>query len=212
MFRIILIGPPGVGKGTQGALWEERFGIPLISTGNMLRSLARQDNDQGRRLSAVMEKGALIDDAFMIELVQTRLQQDDAASGYILDGFPRTIKQAQQLEEVGIVVDAVVHYTLEDSIIIERLSGRWMHAASGRTYHEVNNPPKVSGIDDETGEPLIRRDDDAPDVVAQRLAIYREKTQPLLDYYIEHENIRYVKVLCQGLTIQEIFNETTAHF
>ncbi len=181
--RIILLGPPGAGKGTQAAAICERYGVPQISTGDMLRAAVNAGTELGKKAKAVMDKGELVSDDIIIGLVQERIQADDCANGFLLDGFPRTIAQADALREAGIDIDAVVEITVDDEQIIRRMSGRRIHSASGRVYHVEHNPPEVAGKDDETGEPLIQREDDQEDTVRQRLDTYHEQTEPLVGYY-----------------------------
>lgn len=180
--RIILLGPPGVGKGTQGQRIAAAYGIPFISTGNMLREAVSAGTPLGLEVKAVMAAGKLVDDALMVALVKDRVQQSDCHAGFLLDGFPRTIAQLESMRAVGIGVDCVLHFQLEDARIIERMSGRRIHPGSGRTYHVVHAPPKMPGRDDMTQEPLIQREDDKPDIVAKRLAVYKQQTVPILAY------------------------------
>lgn len=181
--RLILLGAPGAGKGTQAAFLRERFGIPQISTGDMLRAAVKAGTPLGLQAKQVMDAGGLMPDDIIIGLVKDRLQQADCANGYLFDGFPRTIPQAEAMKEAGVGIDYVVEVDVPEEEIIERMSGRRVHLASGRTYHEKHNPPKVAGIDDETGEPLVLRDDDREETVRKRLEVYREQTRPLVDYY-----------------------------
>ena len=181
--RLILLGPPGAGKGTQAAFIKERFGIPQISTGDMLRSAVKAGTPLGLAAKKVMDSGALVSDDIIIGLVKDRLQEPDTANGYLFDGFPRTIPQADAMKRAGVLIDYVLEIAVPDSDIIERMSGRRIHLASGRTYHEKFNPPKVAGRDDVTGEALIQRDDDREDTVRKRLAVYHAQTSALIDYY-----------------------------
>lgn len=181
--KLILLGAPGVGKGTQAQFIVEKFGVPQISTGDMLREAVRDGTALGKRVKAVMDSGALVTDDIILDLVHERIQKDDCKNGFLFDGFPRTIPQAEALVEQGINIDFVIEIRVPDKEIIARLSGRRVHADSGRVYHVVNNPPKVEGIDDETGEPLIQRDDDREETVKERLNVYREQTEPLVDFY-----------------------------
>ena len=183
--RLILLGAPGAGKGTQAAFLRERYGIPQISTGDMLRAAVKAGTPLGLEAKKVMDAGGLMPDDIIIGLVQDRLKQPDCAAGYLFDGFPRTIPQADALKQAGVRIDFVVEVDVPEEEIIERMSGRRVHPASGRTYHEKHNPPKVPGVDDETGEPLVLRDDDREETVRKRLQIYREQTRPLIDYYQE---------------------------
>ncbi|WP_444994016.1 adenylate kinase [Aliikangiella sp. IMCC44359] len=181
--RIILLGAPGAGKGTQAQFIKEEYNIPQISTGDMLRAAVKAGTPLGMKAKAVMDAGQLVSDDIIIGLVKERVAESDCANGYLLDGFPRTIPQADAMKENNIDVDFVVEIDVADEEIIKRLSGRRVHANSGRTYHIVYNPPKVEGKDDETGEELIQRPDDTEATVKDRLNVYHEQTRPLVDYY-----------------------------
>jgi len=181
--RLILLGPPGAGKGTQATFITQQFGIPQISTGDMLRAAVKAGSELGRQAKQVMDAGGLVSDALIIGLVRDRLTQPDCNNGYLFDGFPRTLPQADALKEAGIDLDFVVEIDVPEEDIIERMSGRRVHPASGRTYHVRFNPPKVDGQDDITGEPLVQRDDDREETVRHRLSVYRDQTRPLVDYY-----------------------------
>ena len=181
--RLILLGPPGAGKGTQAAFIQERFGVVQISTGDMLRAAVKAGTPLGLAAKKVMDSGALVSDDIIIGLVHERLKQPDCANGYMFDGFPRTIAQADALRAANVPIDYVLEIDVPDSDIVERMSGRRVHLASGRTYHVRHNPPKVEGKDDVTGEPLVQRDDDREETVRKRLAVYHEQTKPLVDYY-----------------------------
>lgn len=181
--RIILLGPPGAGKGTQAKFLCDTFAIPQISTGDMLRAAVSAGSALGRRVKAVMESGALVSDQIIIELVQERIAEPDCANGFLFDGFPRTIPQAQALDEAGVTIDAVVEIAVPVEDIVRRMSGRRVHPGSGRVYHVDFNPPKNAGKDNETGEPLIQRDDDKEGTVRERLDVYDRQTHPLVDYY-----------------------------
>ncbi|RCX30603.1 adenylate kinase [Thioalbus denitrificans] len=181
--RVILLGGPGAGKGTQANYIKERYGIPQISTGDMLRAAVKAGTPLGIEAKKVMDAGGLVSDDIIMGLIKERLQQPDCAKGYLFDGFPRTIPQADALREQGVGVDAVVEIDVPDEEIIRRMSGRRVHLASGRTYHVVFNPPKEEGKDDATGEPLIQRDDDKEETVKARLKVYHDQTEPLIDYY-----------------------------
>jgi len=181
--RIILLGAPGAGKGTQAAFLCQHYGIPQISTGDMLRAAVKAGTSLGLAAKKVMDAGTLISDDIIIGLVRERIMQPDCANGFLFDGFPRTIVQADALKTAGIEVDAVLEIDVADATIIERMSGRRVHVASGRTYHVRYNPPRVEGKDDVTGEELILRVDDHEDTVKKRLAIYKEQTRPLVAYY-----------------------------
>jgi adenylate kinase len=181
--RIILLGPPGAGKGTQAAFIKERFGIPQISTGDMLRAAVKAGTPLGVAAKKVMDAGQLVSDEIIIGLVKERLKEPDCGAGYLFDGFPRTIPQADSMKAAGVRVDVVLEIDVPDADIVERMSGRRVHLASGRTYHVRHNPPKAAGRDDVTGEALIQRDDDREEVVRKRLEVYHAQTRVLVDYY-----------------------------
>jgi adenylate kinase len=181
--RIILLGPPGAGKGTQAKFLCDAYGIPQISTGDMLRAAVSAGSELGLRVKAVMDSGALVSDDIIIELVRARITQSDCANGFLLDGFPRTIPQAEAMDDAGVAIDAVVEIRVPDEDIVQRMSGRRVHADSGRVYHIDFNPPREAGTDDETGEPLIQREDDKEGTVRERLAVYHRQTQPLAAFY-----------------------------
>jgi adenylate kinase len=181
--RLILLGAPGAGKGTQANFIKEKFNIPQISTGDMLRAAVKAGTPLGIEAKKVMDAGKLVSDDIIIGLVKDRLKQPDCANGYLFDGFPRTIPQADAMKEAGVAIDYVLEIDVPDSEIVERMSGRRVHPASGRTYHVKFNPPKVQGKDDITGEDLILRDDDHEDTVKKRLTVYHEQTEVLIDYY-----------------------------
>lgn len=183
MLRIILLGPPGAGKGTQAKLISQQFAIPQISTGDMLRAAIKAGTELGLQAKTVMEKGELVSDDLVIGLVKERLAEPDCVNGCIFDGFPRTIAQADALARAGILIDKVIEISVPDEEIVNRMSGRRVHLPSGRTYHITHNPPKVAGIDDETGEPLVQRDDDQEQVVKDRLKVYHAQTAALVGYY-----------------------------
>ena len=181
--RLILLGAPGAGKGTQAAFIKDKYGIPQISTGDMLRAAVKAGTALGIAAKKVMDSGGLVSDDIIIGLVKDRLTQPDCASGYLFDGFPRTIPQADAMKQAGVTIDFVLEIDVPDSEIIERMSGRRVHPASGRTYHVKFNPPKVEGRDDLTGEELILRDDDREETVRKRLEVYHAQTRQLVDYY-----------------------------
>ena len=181
--RIILLGGPGAGKGTQASFIKSHFDIPQISTGDMLRAHVKQGTELGLAAKKIMDEGGLVSDDIIIGMVKERIAEPDCANGCLFDGFPRTLAQADALKEAGIHIDAVVEIDVPDEEIIKRMSGRRVHQASGRTYHVVFNPPKVEGVDDETGEPLIQRDDDREETVKARLQVYHDQTEPLIGYY-----------------------------
>ncbi|MEK8050676.1 adenylate kinase [Ideonella sp. DXS22W] len=181
--RLILLGPPGAGKGTQANYICQKFGIPQISTGDMLRAAVKAGTELGIAAKKVMDAGGLVSDEIIIGLVKERIAQPDCANGFLFDGFPRTIPQADAMKAAGVRLDAVLEIDVPDASIIERMSGRRVHQPSGRTYHVVFNPPKVAGKDDATGEDLIQRDDDREETVRKRLDVYHSQTRPLVDYY-----------------------------
>lgn len=181
--RLILLGPPGAGKGTQANFIKEKFGIPQISTGDMLRAAVKAGTPLGVEAKKVMDAGGLVSDDIIIGLVKDRLQEDDCKAGYMFDGFPRTIPQAEAMKEAGVPIDFVLEIDVPDGEIVERMSGRRAHLASGRTYHIKYNPPKVEGKDDVTGEDLVQRDDDKEETVKKRLDVYHAQTKPLVEYY-----------------------------
>jgi adenylate kinase len=181
--RLILLGPPGAGKGTQAAFITEHYGIPQISTGDMLRAAVKAGTPLGVTAKKIMDSGGLVSDDIIIGLVKDRLQQADCQTGYLFDGFPRTIPQADALKHAKVELDFVVEIAVPEEDIIERMSGRRVHPASGRSYHLRFNPPKVAEHDDLTGEPLVQRDDDKEQTVRHRLQVYRDQTRPLVDYY-----------------------------
>jgi len=181
--RLILLGPPGAGKGTQATFIKQAFGIPQISTGDMLRAAVSAGTPLGREAKQVMDSGKLVCDDIIIGLVNDRLREPDCRNGYLFDGFPRTLPQAQAMRDAGVAIDYVLEIDVPDQAIIERMSGRRTHAKSGRTYHLEFNPPKTPGVDDVTGEPLIQRVDDREDTVRKRLEVYKAQTRPLVDYY-----------------------------
>ena len=181
--RLILLGAPGAGKGTQAQFICEKYGIPQISTGDMLRAAVKAGTELGVMAKKIMDEGGLVSDELIINLVKERIEEDDCANGFLFDGFPRTIPQAEALKESGVSIDGVVEIDVADEEIIKRMSGRRVHPGSGRTYHLVFNAPKVEGKDDVTGEDLVQRPDDQEDTVRQRLGIYHQQTAPLVDFY-----------------------------
>jgi adenylate kinase len=195
--RVILLGPPGAGKGTQAQFICDEYKIPQISTGDMLRAAVKAESALGRQVKQVMDSGALVSDEIIIALVKERIEQPDCANGFLFDGFPRTIPQAEALADAAIPLDSVLEITVPDDEIVRRLSGRRVHEASGRVYHIVFNPPKQAGVDDETGDPLVQRDDDREETVRERLAVYHAQTYPLVEFYQtgSHSNpVAYHKV------------------
>jgi adenylate kinase len=181
--RLILLGAPGAGKGTQAQFIIEKYGIPQISTGDMLRAAVKAQTDLGLKAKTVMDAGGLVSDDIIIGLVKERIGQADCANGFLFDGFPRTIPQAEAMVEAGVDLDHVVEIAVADAAIVDRLSGRRVHPGSGRVYHVLHNPPRREGLDDETGEPLVQREDDSEETVRKRLAIYHAQTSPLVDFY-----------------------------
>ena len=181
--KIILLGAPGAGKGTQAQFLTKAFDIPQISTGDMLRAAIKAGTELGKLAKSFMDSGKLVTDEIIIGLVQDRITHDDCKNGFLLDGFPRTVPQADALKAAGVAIDAVIEIDVPDSEIVKRMSGRRAHLASGRTYHIVYNPPKIEDKDDVTGEDLVQRDDDKEDIVLDRLSVYHELTQPLVAYY-----------------------------
>lgn len=198
--RIILLGGPGAGKGTQANYIRKKYNIPQISTGDMLRAHVKAGTELGTTARKIMDEGGLVSDNIIMGMVKQRIVEDDCINGYLFDGFPRTVPQADALKEAGITIDAVVEIDVPDEEIIKRMSGRRVHLASGRTYHVIYNPPEIAGKDDETGEDLIQRDDDQEETVKARLKIYHEQTRPLIEYYNrygEHcgkDSFKYVRI------------------
>ena len=197
--RIILLGAPGAGKGTQAQILKDKFNIPQISTGDMLRAAIKANTKLGLEAKQFMDSGALVPDQLIIELVKERIQDSDCKQGFLLDGFPRTIPQAESMKEAAITIDMVIEIDVPDNVILDRLSGRRTHLASGRIYHIHNNPPKIQGKDDVTGEDLVQRDDDKEETILKRLNVYHSQTKPLVDYYLkwsasENEGLRYIKI------------------
>jgi len=197
--RIILLGAPGAGKGTQAQILKDKFNIPQISTGDMLRAAIKSNTKLGLEAKQFMDSGTLVPDQLIIELVKERIQDSDCKQGFLLDGFPRTIPQAEAMKEAAITIDMVIEIDVPDNVILDRLSGRRTHLASGRIYHIHNNPPKIQGKDDVTGEDLVQRDDDKEETILKRLNVYHSQTKPLVDYYLkwsasENEGLRYIKI------------------
>jgi adenylate kinase len=196
--RIILLGAPGAGKGTQAQFLTKKYNIPQISTGDMLRAAIKEGTEMGKLAKEAMDAGKLVTDDIIIGLVKDRIAQEDCKNGYLLDGFPRTLAQADAVTNAGIEIDAVIEIDVPDEEIVKRMSGRRAHLASGRTYHVVFNPPKVEGKDDVTGEDLVQRDDDKEEVVLDRLKVYHEQTEPLIGYYKAqaetNPKLKYIRV------------------
>lgn len=181
--RVILLGGPGAGKGTQANYIKERYNIPQISTGDMLRAQVKSGSELGKAAKKIMDEGGLVSDDIIMGMVKQRITEDDCKNGFLFDGFPRTIPQAEALRDVGVMVDAIVEIDVPDEEIIKRMAGRRVHLASGRTYHVIFNPPQEEGKDDVTGEPLIQRDDDDEETVKARLKVYHDQTEPLIEFY-----------------------------
>jgi|SRR6185437_2456177 len=194
MMGIILLGAPGAGKGTQASYITREFGIPQISTGDMLRSAICKGTELGLKAKEIMDRGQLVSDDIVIGLVKERLKAEDCKNGYLFDGFPRTIAQADSLKQAGVKIDYVIEINVPFAEIVTRLSGRRVHATSGRTYHVVYNPPKIMHKDDITGEPLIQRDDDKEETIRKRLDVYASQTAPLINYYSKEMNVEYLKI------------------
>lgn len=195
--RIILLGAPGAGKGTQAQFIMEKYGIPQISTGDMLRAAVKAGSELGKQAKAIMDAGKLVTDELVIALVKERIAQEDCRNGFLLDGFPRTIPQADAMKDAGINVDYVLEFAVPDELIVERIIGRRVHPGSGRVYHVKFNPPQVEGKDDVTGEDLVTRKDDKEETVRKRLVEYHQQTAPLIGYYGQEAqagNTRYVKI------------------
>lgn len=218
LMRIILLGPPGAGKGTQAKFLLEALKIPQISTGDMLRAAVKAGTALGLKAKAIMEKGELVPDDIMIRLVKERVAESDCANGFLLDGFPRTLEQANALRENHIHIDAIVELMVDQEEVVRRISGRRVHPASGRTYHIIYHPPKVAGLDDVTGEPLIQRPDDKEETIRHRLKVYDQQTAPLIHFYRElsarDPRVKYIAVdgmLPVDEVRQEIFNQLGIH-
>ncbi|MEW8117473.1 MAG: adenylate kinase [Candidatus Thiodiazotropha sp.] len=195
--RVILLGGPGAGKGTQANYIKEKYQIPQISTGDMLRAHVKADTELGVAAKKIMDEGGLVSDDIIMGMVKERIAEDDCNNGYLFDGFPRTIPQAESLKEAGVPIDAVVEIDVPDEEIIKRMSGRRVHLASGRTYHIIYNPPKTEGKDDVTGEDLIQRDDDQEETVKARLKVYHDQTEPLVSFYSKEADsgdCKYLKI------------------
>src|SRR5690349_9828885 len=196
--RLILLGPPGAGKGTQAQVIRQKFAIPQIATGDMLRAAVKAGTPLGVAAKKVMDSGQLVSDDIIIGLVKERLKQPDCAKGYLFDGFPRTIPQAEAMKAAAVPIDYVLEIDVPDGEIITRMSGRRVHPASGRTYHVKFNPPKAEGKEDATGESLVQRDDDREETVRKRLDVYRAQTRPLVDYYSSLAGVKYRKISGTG--------------
>lgn len=208
--KMILLGAPGAGKGTQARFLTEAYGIPQISTGDMLRAAVKAGTEIGKKVKTVMDSGGLVTDEIIIDLVKDRIEQADCASGFLFDGFPRTIPQAEAMRDAGVDIDVVLEIDVPDDEIVRRLSGRRVHPGSGRVYHVDFNPPAQEGIDDESGEALVQRDDDREETVRKRLSVYHEQTKPLVNFYQEMEkkagNVKFLKVDGTG-SIEQIVSD-----
>lgn len=208
--RIILLGSPGSGKGTQAQFITEKYAIPQISTGDMLRAAVREGTTLGMEAKKVMDAGGLVSDAIILGLIKERIAQNDCVNGFLLDGFPRTIVQAEGLEAMGVTIDTVIEIVVSDDEIIKRMAGRRVHVASGRTYHTEFNPPKVQNTDDLTGEPLLQRDDDKEETVRKRLNVYHEQTKPLVGYYSAADKpVKFASITGVG-SVEEITQKVFA--
>ena len=207
--RVILLGAPGAGKGTQAKFITEKFAIPQISTGDMLRAAVKAGSPLGKKVESVMASGGLVTDEIIISLVKERIVQDDCRNGFLFDGFPRTIPQAQAMQDAGVAIDVVLEISVEDEAIVERMSGRRVHLDSGRVYHVKHNPPKITDRDDVTGEALVQREDDKESTVRHRLSVYHEQTEPLVDFYTrlaqQGGGVKVVKV--DGLAPVEVIRD-----
>tara|TARA_R110000868_G_scaffold162538_3_gene393918 strand:- start:12006 stop:12659 length:654 start_codon:yes stop_codon:yes gene_type:complete len=210
--KIILLGAPGVGKGTQGELLCQKFNIPKISTGDMLRTAIKDKTDLGLKVQSIMASGQLVSDEIIMALVKERISMPDAANGYLFDGFPRTLVQADSMRESQIFCDYIVQIDVADAEIVARLTGRFVHPNSGRVYHTIYNPPKVLGKDDVTGEQLIQREDDQKSTVLERLKVYNNQTMPLIDYYLtwskssDINKPKYIKVSGSG-SVKDVYTD-----
>ena len=210
--KIILLGAPGAGKGTQAQFISKHLNIPQISTGDMLRAAVANQTDLGLKAKDIMEKGELVPDDLILDLVKDRINENDCVNGFLFDGFPRTLDQASALKDKGVAIDCVIEIIVDDNEIIQRMSGRRVHPGSGRTYHITHNPPKKVNIDNETGEPLIQRPDDNEETVKKRLAIYHEQTYPLVEFYKglsnDESSTNYIEINGIG-SIEEIQSQIT---
>ena len=210
--KIILLGAPGAGKGTQAQFISKHLNIPQISTGDMLRAAVASQTDLGLKAKDIMEKGELVPDDLILDLVKDRINENDCVNGFLFDGFPRTLDQASALKDKGVAIDCVIEIIVDDNEIIQRMSGRRVHPGSGRTYHITHNPPKKVNIDNETGEPLIQRPDDNEETVKKRLAIYHEQTYPLVEFYKglsnDESSTNYIEINGIG-SIEEIQSQIT---
>ena len=206
--RLVLLGPPGAGKGTQANVLREKFGIPQISTGDMLRAAVKAGTPLGREAKKVIDAGQLVSDDIIVGLVKERLKKPDCKAGYLFDGFPRTLRQAEAMKENAIAVDYVLEIDVPDEEIITRMSGRRVHPGSGRVYHVKFNPPKAEGKDDLTGEPLVQREDDKEETVRERLEVYRKQTRPLIEHY-RNQPVNYRRISGRG-SVEEVTKRALA--
>jgi len=214
MKNIILLGPPGAGKGTQADLICDLCNIPKISTGDMLREAVASGSDFGKKVSNILDTGGLVSDEIIGELIKNRLTQPDCSNGSLFDGVPRTLGQASELKNMGIIFTHVIEIQVEDEVIVKRMSGRRVHPGSGKNYHIDFNPPKVEGVDDSTGEPLIQREDDKPETVLKRLSVYHDQTKPLSDFYTkqsEDTDLIYINV-DGSKSVDEVFRSISSKF
>ena len=212
MKNIILLGPPGAGKGTQADLICDLCNIPKISTGDMLREAVASGSDFGKKVSNILDTGGLVSDEIIGELIKNRLMQSDCINGSLFDGVPRTLGQAAELKNMGINFTHVIEIQVDDEVIVKRMSGRRVHPGSGKNYHIDFNPPQIEGKDDETGEPLIQREDDKPETVLKRLAVYHDQTKPLSDFYsnqVLESNLKYITV-DGSQSVDDVFNLTSS--
>jgi adenylate kinase len=207
--KVILLGPPGAGKGTQAKFICKKFNIPFIATGDMLRAAVAAKSPLGLKVKEIIESGKLVSDDIMVALVQERISQPDCANGFLLDGFPRTIAQAEALTKAKVDIDYVIAIVVDDEEIVRRMSGRRVHSASGRTYHIVYNPPREKNKDDITGEDLIQREDDREEVVRHRLEVYHQQTKPLIQYYHNDDSVKFIDIDGSG-NIEDITREVLA--
>ena len=208
MKNIILLGPPGAGKGTQADLICDLCNIPKISTGDMLREAVASGSDFGKKVSNILDTGGLVSDEIIGELIKNRLTQPDCSNGSLFDGVPRTLGQASELKDMGIIFTHVIEIQVEDEVIVKRMSGRRVHPGSGKNYHIDFNPPKVEGVDDSTGEPLIQREDDKPETVLKRLSVYHDQTKPLSEFYsdqADNSDLKYITV-DGSMSVDDVFN------
>ena len=191
--RVILLGAPGAGKGTQAEFIQKDFGLANISTGAMMREVSRSESELASRVQSFLSSGTLVPNEIIVEMLVERIQQDDCSKGFLLDGFPRNLEQGKALDNANISIDLVLYLSIEEAEIISRMSGRRVHLASGRSYHIVHNPPKKEGFDDITGEALIQREDDNPEVIKKRLSVYYNETEPLLEFY-KNKNLKFIEI------------------